>query len=343
MKFIRSRNIEKVNSYSVSFNKLQYISNNSLYLEDKLLTDNTDCLGIFLNKNLLIYSNYTDYKTYVFNIETDVIKNIGQMNVQNLVYNNYYLGYQYDDNFNSTIVLLNNNFEVKQDIDFKNIIIEFIHDKIGIQNYNREKLVAYLLPSNKILWQIDISQLNHTHKKQDKNVIEAYKILGVFENDLLVILDDSSILRIDIETGEIKKRFNMVLFSDTENEVIAQYNFIQFQDDKLIYYRYGQYAEYDLESNKIIYQFDIKEDLEKEKLHDNIHSYIKEDDLLYFYISGFGSFSFPSIVVLNTRTREIVWKHIWDNQDVFYKDFQKSETALYLLDSGNTLHIFEKI
>ena len=134
----------------------------------------------------------------------------------------------------------------------------------------------------------------------------------------------------------------MILFSETENEVIAQYNFIQLQDDKLIYYRYGQYAEYDLILNKMTYEFDIKENLEQEKLHDNIDSYIKEDDLLYFYISGFGSFSLPSIVVLNIRTNEILWKHSLNNPDVYYRDFQKSENALYLLDSGNTLHIFEK-
>ncbi|OWP74057.1 hypothetical protein BWG23_15135, partial [Flavobacterium oreochromis] len=73
-----------------------------------------------------------------------------------------------------------------------------------------------------------------------------------------------------------------------------------------------------------------------------IYSFIKEDDLLYFYISGFGSFSLPTVAILNIKTKEIIWKNVLNNPNVFYKDFQKNSSNLYLLDSENVLHIFEK-
>ncbi|PWN59007.1 hypothetical protein [Chryseobacterium viscerum] len=247
-----------------------------------------------------------------------------------------YVGKQYIENNNIYESLIDKNNQLIFRVGFEKFNSENVLSKNHYFLLNKNKNIVCLnFKNEKEKWIFHIS-----HKSQQG--IEVYKFLGVFEKDLLVVLDDSSILRIDIETGEIKDNFKMVLFSNTENEITAQYNFIQFQNGTLIYYRFGQYAEYDLKLNKIIYEFDIKEKLEKEKLHDNIHSYIIEGDLLYFYISGFGSFSFPSIVVLNIKTKEIVWKHSLDNSDVYYKDFQKSETALYLLDSGNTLHIFEK-
>lgn len=226
------------------------------------------------------------------------------------------------------IVILDTDLQTAKEIILNDIdygLITYTQNELIVGG--KEILLAYNY-QNRLLWQY--------------SVLNNYYLLGVFEDDLLVVLNDSNILRTDIQTGELKEQFKMILFFNTENEIIAQYDFIQFQEDRLIYYRFGQYAEYDLKLNKITYEFDIKKVLEKEKLQDNVHSYIKEGDLLYFYVSGFGSFSLPSIVVLDIRTKEIVWKHILDNPDVFYKDFQKSEMALYLLDSGNTLHIFEK-
>lgn len=247
-----------------------------------------------------------------------------------------YIGKQYIENNNIYESLINKTNQVIFNTEFNKYSSR---NTVSKNNYfllnNKRDIVCFELKDGKEQWILNIS-----NKFQQGT--RLYNFLGVFEDDLLVVLDDSSILRIDIQTGELKERFKMFLFPETENKIVAQYNFIQFQEDRLIYYRFGQYAEYDLKLNKITYEFDIKEALKKEKLQDNVHSYIKEGDLLYFYVSGFGSFSLPSIVVLDIRTKEIVWKHILDNPDVFYKDFQKSETALYLLDSGNTLHIFEK-
>ncbi len=200
---------------------------------------------------------------------------------------------------------------------------------------NSKNIVCFNLKEGKEKWVFQFSN------KFEQN-IGFYGFLGVFEENLLVVLDDSSIIRIDINTGKINEQFKIKLFSETSKEITAQYNFIQFQNYKLIYYRYGQYAEYDLRLNKITYEFDIKEEMELNKLNDNIQSFIVEGELLYFYISGFGGFSLPSVVILNVRTKKIVWKHILDNHDIYYRDFQKSDTALYLLDSGNGLNIFKK-
>ncbi|CAM3289816.1 hypothetical protein [Empedobacter stercoris] len=328
-----SKAINNISKFYLGDEVVIYQKNDgNLLLNDLILGNFIQQIEITVFNN--IYINDWDGNFSIYNNKGNLV----EKGIDQAFYyvSKYYVGKQYIENNSIYESLIDKNNQLVFRVGFEKFNSENTLSKNNyfLLNKNRD-IVCFNLKNEKENWIFHISQMSQQET-------EAYKILGVFENDLLVILDDSSILRIDIETGEIKKRFNMILFSNTENEIIAQYNFIQFIDDKLIYYRCGQYAEYDIELNKITYEFDIKEALEKEKLNDNTHSYIKEDDFLYFYISGFGSFSLPSIVILNIRTKEIVWKHILDNPDVFYKDFQKSDTALYLLDSANTLHIFEK-
>ncbi|OWP74125.1 hypothetical protein, partial [Flavobacterium oreochromis] len=245
-----------------------------------------------------------------------------------------YIGRQYLKNDNIYESLIDKNNEFLLNIKFEKFNNEntILKSDYFLLNQNKD-IICFDIINPKEKWSFSISKIVDS---------EVYKILGIFNNNLLLSLTNSTILKINIETGELNEHFSLKLFSNTESELIAQYNFIQLEDDKLIYYRFGQYAEYDLSLDKVTYEFDIKEKLQKENLHDNIFSFIKEDNLLYFYISGFGSFSLPTVAILDIKTQEIIWKNVLNNPNVFYKDFQKNSSNLYLLDSENVLHIFEK-
>lgn len=327
-----SKAINNISKFYIGDEGVIYQKNDgNLLLNDLLLGNFIQQIEITVFNN--IYINDWDGNFSIYNNKGNLV----EKGIDQAFYyvSKYYVGKQYIENNSIYESLIDKNNQLIFRVGFEKFNSENTLSKNNyfLLNKNRD-IVCFNLKNEKENW------IFHTsHMSQQET--EAYKILGVFESDVLVILDDSSIIRIDIETGELKKQFKMILCSNTENEVIAKYNFIQFQEDRLIYYRFGQYAEYDLKVNKITYEFDIKEALEKDKLQDNLSSYIKEDNLLYFYISGFGSFSLPTIVVLDIKTKEIVWKNICDNPGVYYKDFQKNETALYLLDSGNTLYIFE--
>ncbi len=170
---------------------------------------------------------------------------------------NNYVGRQYIENDNLYESLIDDNNVVIFKVEFNKFNFKNTISKNNYFLLDRNKdIICFDLKEEKEKWSFRFSN------KFQKGM-ELYTFLGVFKKDLLVVLDDSSILRIDIETGELKCQFNMKLFSHTDKEVIAQCNFVQFQDEKLIYYRYGQYAEYDLVLNKITYEFDIKEKLEK--------------------------------------------------------------------------------
>lgn len=328
-----SKAINNISKFYLGDEGVIYQKNDgNLLLNDLILGNFIQQIEITVFNN--IYINDWDGNFSIYNNKGNLV----EKGIDQAFYyvSKYYIGKQYIENNNIYESLIDKNNQLVFRVRFEKFNSENTLSKNNyfLLNKNRD-IVCLNLKNEKENWIFHISQMSQQET-------EVYKILGIFENELIVILNDSSILRIDIETGELKERFQMTLFSISENKIVAQYNFIQFHEDRLIYYRFGQYAEYDLKLNKITYEFDIKEALEKEKLQDNVHSYIKEGNLLYFYISGFGSFSLPFIVVLDINTKEIVWKHILDNPNVFYKDFQKSETALYLLDSENTLHIFEK-
>ncbi|POR16164.1 hypothetical protein BWK58_15310 [Flavobacterium columnare] len=342
MGFKIGNDISNVNSFHIFNGNIQLISEKKIILNNEVVEENSDCLGVFIFDNYFAFSNYDDYKTKIIDINSKSVKYIGIENIQPQKVNKKYVAYCYDTNFNSELILFNENFYAEKINGFTNKVIHFCHNSI-VFFIEENKILAYILTPVQLLWKFNISQFGTFFELgQGNREIEIYKILGVYNNDLILILNDSTILKINIETGELNKHFELKLFSETENEITAQYNFIQLENNKLIYYRFGQYAEYDLEVDKVTYQFDIKEKLHKENLHDNIYSFIKEDDLLYFYISGFGSFSLPTVAILNIKTKEIIWKNVLDNPNVLYKDFQKDNSNLYLLDSQNTLHIFEK-
>ncbi|MFK7115653.1 hypothetical protein V3468_14620 [Flavobacterium oreochromis] len=286
-------------------------------------------ITIFNNR---IYINDWEGNYFVYDQEKNLVeKGINQafFNV-----NDSYIGRQYLKNDNIYESLIDKNNEFLLNIKFEKFNNEntILKSDYFLLNQNKD-IICFDIINPKEKWSFSISKIVDS---------EVYKILGIFNNNLLLSLTNSTILKINIETGELNEHFSLKLFSNTESELIAQYNFIQLEDDKLIYYRFGQYAEYDLSLDKVTYEFDIKEKLQKENLHDNIFSFIKEDNLLYFYISGFGSFSLPTVAILDIKTQEIIWKNVLNNPNVFYKDFQKNSSNLYLLDSENVLHIFEK-
>ncbi|EZH75900.1 hypothetical protein ATO12_03660 [Aquimarina atlantica] len=204
------------------------------------------------------------------------------------------------------------------------------------------KIIKYSIDGGD-LWQFDLQQLGTFFKIGRGNTkIEVFKFLGVFENDLLVLLNDSSILRLDIKTGGLVNRFCLTLFKNTSKELKAIYSNIQLYGDILVYFRSGKYAEYCLKDDIIKKEFDIENQLKNKKLHDNAPGYIKENNLLYYFVTGFGSFSLPSLVVFDLVAKEIIWKDVHNNPNVSYKDFRKNKNNLFVLDSDNTLHIFEK-
>lgn len=195
-----------------------------------------------------------------------------------------------------------------------------------------------------VMWKTDLSQYGTYFKigRGEKN-IELDRFLGVFENQLLVFLTDNSFLSIDVQTGKenYRKHINNPFSEDQLHQPLWS-AYWQLHKDKLIFYRRGWYVEYDLRKERINKKFDINESLKTDKLHDNAPQWIKEGNLLYYFVTGFGSFSLPTIVILDIETQQIIWKNVYDNPDISYRDFKKNDKSLFVLDSKNTLHVFDK-
>lgn len=90
-------------------------------------------------------------------------------------------------------------------------------------------------------------------------------------------------------------------------------------------------------------QYDLQKQYQKYGINEqNIaNDFVLKDNLLYFY--AFNQLKFG---ILNIKTKEIIYISepiIPENNKITQlKDLQVSDNKVYILDSGNTLRIFEK-
>jgi len=171
---------------------------------------------------------------------------------------------------------------------------------------------------------------------------EIFKILGVRENELIVCwkrgMDYYGLLGIDIQTGKI-------VWNMDDNSLLNGLNLYFTENQKSIFSTKGDdkssyFIEIDLE-NKEVQRYGEIPDLCKAKLV--IHSSQYKDGLIYFTASTRHVF-FPDVIgVFDYKTLKVLWQHRFTFDRLTHlKNLEVSDDKLYVLDSGDTLHIFER-
>ncbi|WP_421498026.1 hypothetical protein [Flavobacterium columnare] len=337
------------NSWQVTVDNLCYafvknVSDISIILEGNEinLSNKNDINKILINDKLLyIFDEFNNCKIY------DIISgnyiNLNLCDNEKLIVNqNFSKEYLY---FQKEISLVNVSIgKIRTTDNDKKILNDFFPCFFSIDNVfgiNENNFFCYN-NNEQFLWKIDISILGTFFKLGHGEInIEVNRFLGVHKDKVVIELNDASFLILNIETGEFINRLALkYLDSNIEKNII--YNYTQLHNNVLVYYKDGCYMEYDLDKEVISNQFNIKDVLQTEKINDNAPNFIKEDNLLFYFVSGFGSFSNPALVVLNLLKQEVEWQFIYDNNDVMFIDIQKNDKNLFILDSERVLHIFEK-
>jgi hypothetical protein len=347
------KSVENITSFEVKNNYLQYVKGNSLFINDKIIDNNTDCIGVFIDEIYFVYSNYSDFKSRIYNIEKNEIFKIVDYNIQNLKSNFGYLAYNYDEKFNSNLLILNSDFNIQNNTNLLNTTISLVKGNIGIQKFNNTQIHAYTLPTAQPLWQFNLGVLG---TYQDSNgetlAYEVQKIIGVWNNQLLVACKNGMLLSVDIENGKLLHHWQY--FNNQENEKAYGGDkipdTIHFQLDKtnntLIAAAYRSFTEIDLQSRKITVT-DLKDQLE-------IHG------ALSFYSTSENSFNdthlFCTVVIIekpdnifkngiaaiNRHTKKIEW---FFTDKIFGTGTNAptlSGDKLYQLTLDNILYIFQK-
>ena len=194
---------------------------------------------------------------------------------------------------------------------------------------------------NSILWQYSLDKKSYVSAE-----LEIIKFLGVYKNNICFVLN-KGLLVLDINSGE---EIHFILKGENLNGDSFQGNFKGFFGyDTILDISRGIifnlnlyfYLEYDLNSNKNLfdsYSF-RKEDNNNNLYLNNIGGY---DDKYIYAFEGRNSNRFA---VLDREKKEVIWSSELlqkGNEISYIIDMQISGNNIYILDSNDTLRIFER-
>ena len=231
-------------------------------------------------------------------------------------------------------------------------------DLLFFEKENKIQTINFL--SGQFLWEFSLSSLG---KGKDYNTDEEFdyeveQFVGIYNNILWVYIERGGFIGLDIQTGELKHRILGIpkgnLLGKVDSYVDSEEFYIFYRakfilDDKkgiIIGLIADRFFEIDLNKEKItpmLYgMWDKMEKMNLKKYGVNGNTSL-QGDLLYFYNDKELQFG-----ILDINTKEIIYVSepiaVVERDDCFtqLKDLKVSENKVYILDSNNTLHIFER-
>lgn len=178
------------------------------------------------------------------------------------------------------------------------------------------------------------------------------KVLGLYQNQLLVVEDDHVLLSIDTESGEIMFKWNELpgfQAGSLHKDVIPNAtNFVLDKEkSKLIGVFHTYYFEIDLVSKNIVY-YQLKEELSKHGISDfrpfNDNPFTAEHLFLtaHTYLEDSPKVDLSSVLALNRQTKKVDWCHTFKESGLGTNIPQITSTHLYQKDLEGNLHVFKK-
>ncbi|HLO56645.1 MAG TPA: hypothetical protein VK169_20280 [Saprospiraceae bacterium] len=332
--------IENVSKFVIDQNNLYYQKSGTIFFQDIIIRNLEDnFFGEFYlnNGELIIQSNY------------------GEFEYGGIIYKGYYnyLNTQ-KISFFSTDDNSMHIFEGKSQLK--------IYIKKQYHQFNNNAFVidvsiiqAYTLPTAKLLWQFDLSELGE-YKPLRTNTYKKYevlKFLGVWYDQLLVACSNGLILSLDINIGQEIKRFHQcpayTLGSDTYHHFNNAYPFVLDEKREILFALHTYYyMEIKLDLGEIIV-VDLRDNMEANKisLFRQSRGYAWDDTYIYT-IGEVADHKSPlalgdrCLLAFNRFSKEIEWQYIFENDSINTDIPQVSGDKLYQLSTKKVLHIFKK-
>lgn len=342
MEIVFSHKIENVTSFQVDKSNIQLIFGKKLLLNDFIIEKNTDCLGVFIFDNLFSYSNYNDFKTRILNISTGVTEYTGVENIQPQMISREYVAYRYDKNFNSELYLFDSSFVSTFIKGFKNITVKFTYRSYAfflIEN----SIHAYTLPTAQRLWQFSLEGLGSftTLNAQTK----SYRVLhfiGVYQNQLLVQLNNATLLMLNITTGKtisiVHLYKNLPLPKGGFYDDFCKMHLV---NNHVVLLSNQSLTKINLDNFKaecIKGYYDAPREQQFRFMKNTYHN-----GHIYFVADYAWQYVTPSRVgVMDTTTGEVLWQQQLEKTGGLPEAPQVSGNKLYVLTANKELYIFEK-
>jgi hypothetical protein len=225
-------------------------------------------------------------------------------------------------------------------------MLEFVSDLLFLRG---GKVLSRLsIETGEVLWTYSFEGYQKTksvHRIEENvtlhNSDKAFT--GILGNQLWVTLNTWQHLVLDINTGKqlalLGNRYN---YNKTyEDQYLAGGGCIDSKNKKIISLGNAIYREIDCTTFEITF-YDLSEEFEKHSVN-SIGDILIDDDYLYLYDKKFiGINQCCKVAVLDRNTLKVVWVHDFAEYGTFPMQMEKTDRHLFVLDSGGTLHIFER-
>jgi hypothetical protein len=319
-----SKRLENVYRYQAKDNNLVYHQiKNSLFLNEMLLDDDT-CSFIF-NGNCIVFSNN---KNTIFKV------NLFDPNVKNVLLENHSLGESIY--YLGEILVSNQLFRQRSIYNFEKEISVKIVDtppafktevEIFFTKFQEPIINSLSLETGEYLWETNITVEGDTDPR-------IKQVLGISGDILVVFTFGSTLVGIDVHTGKILWSILPKGFYPSGFTGMAWC--WHLEDGYLYLLRHHYYLRISLSHQ----QLEVLWQTPPDTLEFEDCSYTK--DHIYFMAIDKKSNIFNTSIlgVFDRKALKIVWQH---DQPIYSSQPPQSDgNKLYCLDTGGTLHIFER-
>jgi len=245
------------------------------------------------------------------------------------------------------------NLMVLGDID-RSAISVFSNEYIYIYIYKKNKIYddvmsirAFSIQEKEHLWEFSLASFGKWKNSWDEErFFEVYKLIGIYNNILWAFIEIGGFIGLDIKTGELKYRISEYHMGK-ESKLFFRSDYYLDNERGKIFGLAHIFIEIDLNQDPpFVTQYGLQEEFEKyniKKANDIAEDFVVQDNLLYFYLAEQLKFG-----VLDINTKEIIYVSepiaVVERDDSFtqLRDLKVSENKVYILDSNDTLHIFER-
>ena len=336
--------------------EVQYISNvdNFLVVDDKLYFSNgkevIDEKGhSILNSPLsLQFLNYKEPYFYIPDIYGNTYLIMGKevrflkdIFIKKVISDSFLLVSK--DKKTAILNIINNEFHYI----LNSRIFKFLEWKEKLFFKNKNTIQGIEIYTGQFLWEFPLSSLGKWKNSWDEERdFEVYKLIGIYNNIFWAFIEIGGFIGLDIKTGELKYRISEYHMGK-ESKLFFRSDYYLDNERGKIFGLAHIFIEIDLnQAPPFVTQYGLQEEFEKyniKKANDTAEDFVVQDNLLYFYLAEQLRFG-----VLDINTKEIIYISepiaVVERDDCFtqLKDLKVSENKVYILDSNDTLHIFER-
>jgi hypothetical protein len=337
--------LREVKTFKIEENKILYCSKaDVLFLNDLEVAKNVWAFYFFENK-IIYYQHPKSILATLDNVVIDTFE--GSLFLE--TYNGIDLVVsQKDEEYRKLSIasILTNKIQIIYQLPNRYIIGHCVRKENTLfyqQDYTNLKSLSLL--TGEYEWEVDLGGRQYLNAANEPMEAEIQQIIGVWENQLLVSLSNQMLVGIDTNKGTIlweKCPWSVYpsLSGGLANPILEK--------DSVFWYSYGAYFEFHLPS--------LRGKLLKEYPHTDksmppfaIKQAVFTEKYIYFIASQKSVILNNIVGVFNRETLQIDWQEELDilpkkSSDPYNSllQIQATEDKIYVLDSGGTLHIFER-